>query len=241
MIWPRSPACAAAACGSPASRAPAPRSCPRAVAAFHSRHPHVELGMVEAEPEEAVRAAALRRHRRRARVRPHLGARSPPDGHRADPARGGQLRRDPARRPPPGRPAQAEAGRPGRRAVGLLHPGLRLPQHHRGPLPRGRLRDPRGLRGGRDHRRPGARGRGRGRHPAAAPGPHRGASRRGRPGGRGRPCGACGPPPRRAPTPPRPPRPCSRSCATWPRSSRSRGSSSPPPTGSPSGRGAPRW
>ena len=36
------------------SRAPERRSCPRAVAAFHGRHPDVELSLREAEPDEAA-------------------------------------------------------------------------------------------------------------------------------------------------------------------------------------------
>ena len=172
---------------------------PRAVAAFHDRHPDVELSMVEAEPDEAQERLAQRRHRPGAGLRLRARARHARRGPGADPPDRRPLRRRARQRPPARRPAAAEAGRPGRRALDRRHRALRLPPDHRARLPRRRLRAQRGLRGRRDHGGAGARGRRRRRHDLPPPGaepapPGRGGAlaRPRRPGAAdlGRPAGA---------------------------------------------------
>ena len=66
---------------------------PRAVATFHERHPDVELGMREAEPEEAARMLKA--------GEVDLALALPPSGHDADPG--------PRAHPPDGRPVRRAA------------------------------------------------------------------------------------------------------------------------------------
>ena len=66
---------------------------PQAVATFHERHPKVELGMVEAEPAEAVERLRSRRHRHGAGLRLRAAARVAGRRPGADPPAGRHLRR----------------------------------------------------------------------------------------------------------------------------------------------------